>query len=74
MLLVPSRKCSRIQFLLVRGMEIKKSGKRLGLIDEHDRDIIQNLIEQPAPIADQTVLIFGGAQVALAFGANEDFK
>jgi hypothetical protein len=43
-------------------------------VDEHDGDIVLDLIKQPAPVADQPVLRVIETDLSLALGASQDIQ
>ena len=50
------------------------SGKALGLVDQHDRNIFLDRVAQFAPVADESVLRVVEVQPALALGAGENLE
>lgn len=48
--------------------------QRGGLINEHDRDILPDGIQQPAGVADKAVALFSELDIALAFRAGQNFE
>lgn len=45
-----------------------------GFINEHDRNIVPDGIQQPAVVADKTVALFIELDIALAFRAGQNFE
>src|SRR3990172_1211363 len=58
-----------------RPATIRASLERLRLINEHDRDIVLDRVDEAAGVAGELFLGLGVVfEVALALGADEDFK
>jgi hypothetical protein len=45
-----------------------------GLVDEHDGDVLADLVEKLAVFANQAVFFFGERYLPFAFGAGKDIK
>jgi hypothetical protein len=52
----------------------KRTLERRGLIDEHDGDVIAHRIPKLARMTNEARFRFAVFEVALAFGADEDFE
>jgi hypothetical protein len=50
------------------------SGQGLGFIDQHDGDLIPDLIEELALVAGQALLFLGEAHLPFAFRAYQDIE
>ena len=48
--------------------------KWLGLIDEHDGDVVLDFIQEAALVADEAVARFVQVNISLAFGTSQDIQ
>ena len=52
----------------------KKSGKRFGLVDEHDGDIILDFVKKPATITNESLFFGIKSDIPLALRASENIQ